>query len=337
MSAGEIAEDNTRAEIRHWLHERFQGERAQEDWLSVVKIASRRVLDQPLDALVAKATLETAIDAYWNPAVVDAFCRDILIPSLRSLLRDLRQEDTLIQDCVSSEAAAMVEEIIKSPGFVRAEWIENFFTEKAVEDVLSDSLYRALRDFSTIVPRLVLRNLPSGRFSPLGLAGNLTEKLAAQLEKVIEPEIRSFLGTGSQKAIRRACDFTVEQIDSDASIQMRGNLFRFALGRSFSFHFGGLSDAAIENLLTSVAKQMLESTRNEHSKRFVSDQLCRLYEEHGQKNLGRTLGRWADELTSRSSLFAELTWPALSSIFASSSMQDWMNALLDELLDEYEG
>ena len=73
--------------------------------------------------------------------------------------------------------------VIESPGIIQREWIEEFFRQEAVSEVLVDSIYSALREFSTIIPRLVLRSLPSGRFKALGLAGNLTEKIAGQLEK----------------------------------------------------------------------------------------------------------------------------------------------------------
>ena len=328
--------ERSRTQIKEWLHHRVQGPSAEQDWAQIVGISWNHTLSMPLESCFPLASFEKTLDLYWQADILRAFCKNILVPAHQALLLQLREESTRLEECTSEESIKILEQIVESPNFIRSEWIECFFTEKAVEEVLSDSLYSALRDFSTIIPRLVLRNLPTGRFSPLGMAGNLTEKLASQLEKVIEPEIRSFLSAGSQKAIRRACDFTVEQLESKTSVQMRVNLLRFALRQTFSFHLGVLTDHDLEQLASSLEKQMISLPLNQPITEFLNQQRRQFYASHKHRTIAELLGDLGPLLSASSDKFAELSWPLVSSLLASSELRGWMDSFLDELLDEFE-
>jgi len=326
-----------RIRVKNWLHERLQNERANEEWSRLLNAAWTDLIQKPWVELLPQEALESAIESLKKPELAAAFAECIVNPLLHEAFLELRDDNSKLSEWLSPEAIKVLEDLVSAPKFIRAEWIEAFFKEKAVEEVLSDSLYRALRDFSTIIPRLVLRNLPSGRFRALGMAGNLTEKLAAQLEKVIEPEIRSFLASGSQKAIRRACDFTIEQADSETSIQMRRNLIRFAAERSLSFHFSVLNKRDFEALLVENVNYLHKIHENPRLNNFISQGISKLYQSNQSSSVADLLGAFTLELGQYIDVFSDLSWPILKNTLDSEEIQTWLDGLVDELLDQYEG
>jgi len=145
------------------------------------------------------------------------------------------------------------------------------------------------------------------------------------------------LASGSQKAIRRACDFTIEQADSETSIQMRRNLIRFAAERSLSFHFSVLNKRDFEALLVENVNYLHKIHENPRLNNFISQGISKLYQSNQSSSVADLLGAFTLELGQYIDVFSDLSWPILKNTLDSEEIQTWLDGLVDELLDQYEG
>ena len=230
-----------------------------------------------------------------------------------------------------------LQEAIARPGLVHPDWVRAMFRGEAAEAVLNDALFRALKDFSTLLPRLLVKISPMGRFGVLGSAGAFAEKLIEELERRIEPEIKSFLAESTEHVLARAAEFTIAKIDDPASIEFRINFIKFVLSKSPAF----LLEAADDELIGDIGVVVELSARHAVEMPEVRADVHAWIDRAMAYSAGKTLGQALQLTESRVHLpldaLAEATWPAFTTIFASPQVQTWVDTLLDELIDEYEG
>jgi hypothetical protein len=210
------------------------------------------------------------------------------------------------------------------------------FRGEAAEAVLNDALYRALKDFSTLLPRLLVKVSPVGRFGMLGSAGAFAERLIEELEKLIEPEIKSFLANSTERVLERAAEFTIAKIDDPASIEFRATFVDFVLSKSPAFLLEAASDELIGDIGTVVDITARELVDAPAMRAGVHQWMDRFMDYAAAKPLGELLRIEGSGLLLPLDAVADATWPAFTTVLASPQAQAWTDTLLDELLDEYE-
>lgn len=319
--------------LKAWLHERLTQDRARAQWQGLLSAGWSQLRATELSTLFPPDAVQGYIDAHLDPDVIAAILRPLSGAGLLYLTHELRAEDKPLDHFVPAEARAAIERIATRPNMVNQAWIEAFFREKAVEDVVSDTLYRALRDFSTIIPRLVTKVLPTTRFKAIGLAGNLTERLAGQIEKLIEPEIRNFIGSGSQRALERAAAFTIEHIDDPTSIAMRKNAVDMVLSKSPSFHLQQVDDDVLAEVTTIdelVARRLVATDEvRQGLVRWVGNAV----DKYGSKTLGEVLDELGYDRTPPFDRLAELTWPTWCAFMQAPPVMAFVDGVVDEMVD----
>lgn len=325
-----------RDEAKAWLRNRLVTETFANEWETLLRASLETFTKYPLEKFISQQDINRIFYEFFTPEVLSTLQQELLQPVFHHLAGRLKTEATALEDWTSQETIEHLVKLVEAPGVVQKQWVEQFFKQDAVSEVLVDSIYSALREFSTIIPRLVLRSLPSGRFKALGLAGNLTEKIASQLEKIIEPEIRAFLSSSSQSLITRACEFTVGQLDSPTSRTMRANLFRYGIKQELSFHVSGLDEGKLSLCEAALEQHFKTLAENSVVREAIEGELSEFYSLNKQRCLADVLPQLTEQLVSRSSLFAEISFPILVNVLEIPQVNQWLDSLVDEFLDAYE-
>ncbi|MDB4278847.1 hypothetical protein N9917_04530 [Deltaproteobacteria bacterium] len=234
------------------------------------------------------------------------------------------------------EAKEKLQEALARPGLVHPDWVRAMFRGEAAEAVLNHALYRALKDFSTLLPRLMVKISPMGRFGVLGSAGAWAEKLIEELEKLIEPEIKSFLADSTGRVLERAAEFTIAKIDDPASIEFRTTFVNFMLSKSPAFFLEAASDELIGDMGAVVELTAQYLAEMPEVRAGIHERIVQVMEYSAGKTLGEVLALEGSEARPPIDALADATWPAFTSVLSSMQAQAWMDTLLDELFDEYE-
>ena len=170
----------------------------------------------------------------------------------------------------------------------------------------------------------------------MGSAGAIAEKLITDLERRIEPEIKSFLSERSEQILERAAEFAIGKLDDPASIEFRANLVRFVLSKSPAFLVGAADDELIEDIGIVAELSARHVVEMPELRADIHTWIDRAIAYAEGMSLGEALHLEGIEVRPPIEALAEATWPAFIAVLGSPQAQVWMDTLLDELIDEYE-
>ena len=318
-----------------WLRERLTGPRGRQDWDRLVEASWEKIVATPLRVLVPPAEARALFEANRDPERMAEFVRPVVKTILPRIIERHRGDTAPVGRWVPDSARGAIERLVSRPGLVHEDWIRALFRQRVVEAVMADALYRGIRDFSTIMPRLILSLMPTGRFATLGGAGAIGKRVVEELEKRIEPEIKNFLKGGTKRALNRAADFAVEHSDDDAALAFRKNVVQFVLSKSPKFHTHAVTDEMLEELqpiAEMVAKHVAE---REETQKLVEQAIAEVDKDFGDKPIGEILKELGIEQAPELKAWAAVTWPALVQCMEAPGVTAWMDELVVELLEEH--
>jgi hypothetical protein len=326
-----------RLAVKSWLRVRLtEGARPQEEWRELWEATWDHLLATPVVDLIDAKAAKALADRLVDPDLVTELARPIVADVARVVIAELRADEDPVGRLLPPEARAQLHEALVRPGLVHPDWVHAMFRGEAAEAVLSDALYRALTDFSTLLPRLLVKISPMGRFGVLGGAGALAEKLILELEKLIEPEIKSFLADSTERVLERAAEFTIAKIDDPASIEFRATFVNFVLSKSTAFLLEAADDELINDMGSVVEMTARHWAEAPETAEGIREWIDRAIDYCAGKSLGEALQLDGSKTRPPVDALADATWPAFTTVLTSPQAQAWMGALVDELLDEYE-
>lgn len=318
-----------------WLRERLTGPRGREDWDRMVEACWQHLLAIPLRALVPPQDARELVTTYLEPDRAADLVRPVVEHILPYVVGKRREDTAPLGRWVPDSARGAIERVVSRPNLVHEDWIRALFRQRVVEAVMADALYRGIRDFSTIMPRLMLSLLPTQRFAKLGTASAFGKRLVDELERRIEPEIKDFLKGGTKRALDRAADFAVEHRDDDAALAFRRNVVQFVLSKSPAFHAHPLSPdllAAIPSIADQIARHVAS---REETKRLIDESLADIDRAWGDKPIGTVLEEIGVEQSPDLKAWAKVTWPTVVACLDAPEMKRWLDGLVTELLEEH--
>jgi hypothetical protein len=313
-----------------------EGERPKEEWRQLWEATWDHLLGTPVHDLIDANTAKALADRLVDPALVTELSRPVVANVSQVVIAELRKDEQPVDRFLPPEAQDKLQEALARPGLVHPDWVLAMFKGEAAEAVLNDALYRALKDFSTLLPRLLVKISPMGRLGMLGSAGALAEKLIVELEKLIEPEIKSFLADSTERVLERAAEFTIAKIDDPASIEFRATFVSFMLSKSPAFFLDAADDELIGDMGAVVEMSARHLAETPETRESIREWIDRAMDYFAGKTLGEALEIDGSRAHPPIDALADATWPAFMTVLASPQAQTWMDTLLDELIDEYE-
>ena len=313
-----------------------EGERPKEEWRQLWEATWDHLLGTPVHDLIDANTAKALADRLVDPALVTELSRPVVANVSQVVIAELRKDERPVARFLPPEAQDKLQEALARPGLVHPDWVLAMFKGEAAEAVLNDALYRALKDFSTLLPRLLVKISPMGRLGVLGSAGALAEKVIVELEKLIEPEIKSFLADSTERVLERAAEFTIAKIDDPASIEFRATFVSFMLSKSPAFFLDAADDELIGDMGAVVEMSARHLAETPETRESIREWIDRAMDYFAGKTLGEALEIDRSRAQPPIDALADATWPAFMTVLASPQAQTWMDTLLDELIDEYE-
>ena len=321
-------------ELKAWLRRRLVDDpRAEADWRRLFAGTWVQLQETPLSVLIDEARLNASIDATLAADQLSGLVRPVLRQVLSSTLEQNREDEQPLGRFVDETARDRLHALLSRPGLVHPDWVRAVFRGAAAEAVLNDTLYRALRDFSTLMPRLFLKLSPMGRLGKIGGAGMIAGRIVEELEKLIEPEIKAFLTGGTQKMLERTADFAIQRIDDPASTEFRRDLADFVLSRPPAFHVQPLSDEVLEEALDIAEAVVRAAVEKEELRTELRRVLSAQIGRWGQQPLREVLAELGATTRPPLEAWADALWPSVKVFLAAPELGTWLDELVDELLE----
>ena len=327
----------TRVKLRRWLQARLtEGQQPKDEWRQVLEATWDHLLATRLDDWIDPDAAKILANQLADPELIAELSRPIVAVVARKVIAELRKDDEPLSRFLPPEARHRLHQTLARPGLVHPDYVRAVFRGEAAEAILNDALYRALRDFSTLLPRLMIKVSPLRRFGVMGGAGTLAEKLIREIESLIEPEIRSFLAEGTERLLASAAEFAIAKLDEPASIEFRRALVDFVLSKSASFHMSTLSDPLFDDLGAIIESTAKHVAQMPEVRADVQTWIDRALASSTDKTLAEALH--IDPARGRPPLgaLADTSWPAFKTMVKSAQTEQWMDSLLEGLLEECE-
>lgn len=321
--------------LKRWLRARLTGEVAQREWPALMRAAWGQLMDTPLEQVLPVEDVHAAVQSWLQPDRI----ADLVLPGVRAILPTvidrMREDHEPSGRWVPEQARDGLRALAAEPALIHEDWVRALFQQKAVELVMADALYRGIRDFSTILPRIMLAMLPTSRLPGFGGASSLGKKLLEDLERRLEPEIKSFLAGGTQRALSRAADFAVKHMEDPAYVSMRRNMVDFVLSKTPSFHVAPLTQHRLDQLEPIARSVALHVAARQETRRIAGDVLARLLERWGQHTVREALAAAGVQSEPDFEAMGRAAWPSLRVFLAAPEVGAWLDQLVDELLAEH--
>jgi hypothetical protein len=329
------------AALKTWLVQRLTSEEAEKEWAGLLESGFEAMLDAPFERIVPReASMRAVRQLVATPRLVD-----LVRPGARLVLPLIlawtREDDLPVGRWVPRPAQDRIAKLAARPGWIQDDWIDALYQTRAAEELLADTLYTSLRDFSTIVPRIVQSVMPSplGKLAKLGgrATGGVTGRVIDEVDRRLEVEIKKFLEKGTRRALDGAAKFTREHIDDPSAADAREQLARFAMERSAIFHTRPLTPAVVKELdeiaeaiavhvaASEEVEKILEVTTERVFERFEGDSLRAALEQSGIAERP-PYAEWA-----------AASWPAATFVLGAPGIDTWLTALCEQIVDQLSG
>lgn len=300
-----------------------------------------QALEAAYDALLARAVADLLPETTALRAVETAFGDDallgVILPVGASLQRatrgELRGEKEKVGDYVPEEARVALARLVAEPKLLPPSLVHHVVEQDALEEVLRDVLFDALREFNDRVnpffaewglPGLLKKLMPLG----FGAVSKSLEAVKGEFDRRLEPEMRKFLQTFSKKALRRTADILAQRMETPAFAEVR----RAGLTWLYDQPVGSLVDLAsdpaaadLHNAGVSILKRVGTS---EHARVRRAQVVASFYRAHGARPLGALLAEVG--LTARPDfdLAAALARPLVDNVLRTGPARAWLEATL---------
>lgn len=314
---------------------RLVSAKAEAEWQENLGAMYRDLLATRVRDLVRASALCDAANAVITGEAVERAVRPIARRAITEAIALVRAEKGKVGDRVPPEARKRIAALLERPGLLPDRFLREIVKEDAVDEVMRDVLYDALKEFSEKVnPFFADWGLPAliKKISPFGFGKGL-ESMRAEFDRRLEPEIRKFLQGFSKKSLRRMADFTIEHGDEPKFIAVRKRLFDWILAQEIA-DLARATDAEAVLLAGDIALDVaaFEIDRSEHRARRRA-----MVEQAIAARQDRTVAEVLDELgitlQPDFAALAAASWPAVRQALSSPSARGWFAQIIGEFYD----
>jgi hypothetical protein len=318
-----------------FLEARLVSAEAEADWKKSLGPIVADLLSIKIGALASPQHLADAADALFTPEAVERTVRPLARHIVNVVLHELRAEKGTVGARVPAATKKRIDQLLERPGLFPDRLVRALSEEDAVEEVMRDTLYDALKEFSEKVnPFTAEWGLPSllKKLGPFGMAKGF-DSMRADFEKRLDPEIRKFLQGMSRKSLRKMVEFTIAKADEPRFIAVRKRLAAWMLEQEIAALSRG-TDVEVVLLGQDIA---LDITAAELSRGGFRERRRAMIEAAIVARKDRTVREALDELGVGLILdfdsLATATWPMVRAALGAPAVRAWIEGLVSEFYD----
>jgi len=331
VSSAQLAElrDAQLAYVARWL----RSPDAESAWCALAQELRDTLVRQPLNELLERELLDAALMAAQQGSTIEG----ALLPGLRAAIADgmarVHSHQQPASELLSESTASKLNELVADPEVVSEPVLRALLTDPALEAVMHDVLFEALKEFGERVnPFVAPWGLPALLDSlPVLAKGPVKKALAgvrAEFERRSEPETRKFLQSFARRAVAQSIDHTLSKGGEPEFVALRQHLVTAVLEQPLSELCWSpneergrrLSDALV-SAASDIATNALVVAATRHA-------LDELFAAWGERPIGELLHQIGVTLPPVDP-FARAAWPALRAALSSDPMTTLWTTLIE--------
>ena len=318
-----------------FLEARLVSAEAEADWKKSLGPIVADLLAIKVGDLASPQHMADAADALFTPEAVERTVRPLARHIVNVVIHELHAEKGTVGARVPAATKKRIDQLLERPGLFPDRLVRALSEEYAVEEVMRDTLYDALKEFSEKVnPFTADWGLPGllKKLGPFGM-GKGFDSMRADFEKRLDPEIRKFLQGMSRKSLRKMVEFTIAKADEPRFIAVRKRLVGWMLEQEIA-SLSRSTDVEVVLLGQDIA---LDITAAELSRGGFRERRRAMIEAALVARKDRTVKEALDELGVGLVLdvdtLATATWPMVRAALGAPAVRAWLEGIVGEFYD----
>ncbi len=320
-----------------FLEARLVSEAAERDFAANMETMRDALLSLKLGEIAPPDVVKGALLRIVTSETVDLALRPLVEEIGDAMLAELRADGRTVNECITPPTRKKIDQLLGRPGLVPERFLREMAEQEAVDELMRDVLYDALKEFSEKVnPFFAEWGLPAllKKLSPFGFGvGKGLDSLRADFDRRLEPEIRKFLQGFSKKSLRRMVEYVIAHGDEARFVAVRKHMAAWLLEQRLS----ELSRSADAEALALSREIALDVAAAELANENERGRLFGLLEQAIDKRKDRTLREVLDELGIRAlpdpSALAALLWPLVRAALTTDVARAYFCRVVSEFYD----
>ncbi|HQY64103.1 MAG TPA: hypothetical protein PK141_22040 [Polyangiaceae bacterium] len=323
--------------FRAFLEARLDGPEAAAEWRANLGRGYEELLTRPLGELLPREALLRLVEAGRRPEVYDrAVAKISKAVHAEAYPRVLRHDATLGR-YVPAAGRAKIDALLGRPNLVNPKLVREVLAQEAMEDLMREVLFDALKEFNQNVnpffaewgiPGLIKKVMPIGS----GAVLKSLDSVRGEFDKRLDPEIRKFLGAFARKALDRTANLMIDKGDSPKFVELRRAVARW------------LYEQPVGELATAVDAEAVALGREagvliaahaatvDELSREITDVIGAFCTKHQTDPLAAVLAAYDVTYAPDLDALAEATWPLVRTAAKSATALDWASKVYGEFL-----
>lgn len=240
---------------------------------------------------------------------------------------------------VPHAARENIDALLARPNLVNPKLVREILAQEAMEDLMKDVLFDALKEFNEKVnpffadwgiPGIVKKVMPIGS----GAVLKSLDVVRGEFDKRLDPEIKKFLGAFSKKALDRTANLMIDKGDSPQFVELRKAIAAWLYAQPIAELTKGADPEAVALGQEAGVKIAQAVAASPELAKEVSAAIHAFYTKHEKDTLATIRTSYGIDYTPDFDALAEATWPLVERAATSDVLIAWSTALVGEFLEQ---
>ena len=318
-----------------FLSARLTSPAARSEWRANLERGYQELLARKLSEALPHEALLRMLEIAKKPELYEKLVSKIAVAVHAEAYPRVVSHGATLGSYVPEPAKKKIELLLARPNVVNPKLVREILAQEAMEDLMQDVLFDALKEFNEKVnpffadwgiPGIVKKVMPIGS----GAVLKSLDSVRGEFDKRLDPEIKKFLGVFSKKALDRTAGLMIDKGDSPKFVELRKAVATWLYAQPV----GELTKSADpEAVKLGQEAGVLIAAQVAASKDLATEveaSIAAFYKKHEKDTLEAIRSAYGIDYAPDFDALAEATWPLVVQIVTSDTLVDWATSIVGE-------
>lgn len=323
--------------FRAFLEARLDAPEAAAEWRANLGRGHEELLARPLGDVLPEDALLRLVEVGRRPELYERAVAKISAAAHAEVHPRVLRHGATLGRYVPPAGRAKIDALLGRPNLVNPKLVREVLAQEAMEDLMREVLFDALKEFNQNVnpffaewgiPGLIKKVMPIGS----GAVLKSLDSVRGEFDKRLDPEIRKFLGAFARKALDRTANLMIDKGDSPKFVELRRAVAKWLYDQPV-----GELASAVDSEAVSLGREAgvliaAHAATVDDLSREVRDAIHAFYTKHATQPISAVLAHYEVTYVPDLDALAEATWPLVRTAAKSATALDWAAKLYGEFL-----
>ena len=322
-----------------FLKARLTSPAARVEWRENLEKGYRELMARTLGDALPEAALLHLVELAKKPELYTRAIAKIAAAVHADTYPRVIAHQATLGSYVPPAARANIDALLARPNLVNPKLVREVLAQEAMEDLMKDVLFDALKEFNEKVnpffadwgiPGIVKKVMPIGS----GAVLKSLDAVRGEFDKRLDPEMKKFLAAFSKKALDRTANLMIDKGDSPKFVELRKAIATWLYAQPIGELTKG-ADAEAVKLGQEAGVQIAQAVAASPDLAVeVSAAIHAFYTKHEKQTLEAIRAAYGIDYAPDFDALAEATWPLVERTVTSDVLLAWSSTIVGEFLDQ---